>query len=201
MWIRSAPACNGRRRRCQPSCAGRAWACRQSRRSAQPGSDGETIMIDSTHLKAHRTAATSQKGDAPAGHRTDQRRAELQAAHGCATGWSASDLLPVAQPDGRLRRARWSCWMPCRPQRCSWATRATMPIGSAKACDKGIAACIPARRGRRTLPATTDAYKQGHRVEQPLRSPKDWRRIATATTVRRALPLRLCIAATVIFWL
>ena len=29
---------------------------------AQPGLDGETIMIDSTHLKAHRTAASLSKG-------------------------------------------------------------------------------------------------------------------------------------------
>ena len=36
---------------------------------AQPGSDGD-IHDDSTHLKAHRTAASlPQKGDAPAGHR------------------------------------------------------------------------------------------------------------------------------------
>lgn len=29
---------------------------------AQPGSQGDTIMIDSTHLKAHRTAASLGKG-------------------------------------------------------------------------------------------------------------------------------------------
>jgi transposase len=29
---------------------------------AQPGPDGETIMIDSTQLKAHRTAASLSKG-------------------------------------------------------------------------------------------------------------------------------------------
>jgi len=29
---------------------------------AQPGPDGDTIMIDSTHLKAHRTAASLSKG-------------------------------------------------------------------------------------------------------------------------------------------
>ena len=29
---------------------------------AQPGTDGETVMIDSTHLKAHRTAASLSKG-------------------------------------------------------------------------------------------------------------------------------------------
>ena len=32
------------------------------RELAQPGSDGETIMIDRTHLKAHRTAASLAKG-------------------------------------------------------------------------------------------------------------------------------------------
>ena len=29
---------------------------------AQPGPDGETIMIDSTHPKAHRTAASLSRG-------------------------------------------------------------------------------------------------------------------------------------------
>jgi len=29
---------------------------------AQPGPDGDTLMIDSTHLKAHRTAASLRKG-------------------------------------------------------------------------------------------------------------------------------------------
>ena len=29
---------------------------------AQPGRDGDTIMMDSTHLKAHRTAASLRKG-------------------------------------------------------------------------------------------------------------------------------------------
>jgi transposase len=29
---------------------------------AQPGPDGDVIMIDSTHLKAHRTAASLSKG-------------------------------------------------------------------------------------------------------------------------------------------
>ncbi len=32
------------------------------RELAEPRSDGETIMIDSTHLKAHRTAANLSKG-------------------------------------------------------------------------------------------------------------------------------------------
>lgn len=32
------------------------------RHLAQPGSDGDTLMMDSTYLKAHRTAASLRKG-------------------------------------------------------------------------------------------------------------------------------------------
>ncbi len=46
--------------------------------------------------------------------------------------------------------------------------------------DKGIAACIPTRRGRKN-PAThgRTLYKQRHRVEHLFARLKDWRRIAT----------------------
>ena len=72
---------------------------------AQPGPDGDVVMVDSTHLQAHRTAASlSRKGDSPASHRTDQRRAELQAAHGVRRAGSSPDLLHVARPDERCER-------------------------------------------------------------------------------------------------
>ena len=35
---------------------------RMFRDLARPGAEGDTIMIDSTHLKAHRTAASLRKG-------------------------------------------------------------------------------------------------------------------------------------------
>ena len=35
---------------------------RMLRGLAQPGVDGDTLMMDSTHLKAHRTAASLRKG-------------------------------------------------------------------------------------------------------------------------------------------
>ena len=49
--------------------------------------------------------------------------------------------------------------------------------------DKGIASCIPARRGRRN-PASHDRalYRQRHRIENLFARIKDWRRIATDTT-------------------
>ena len=41
---------------------------------AKPGPDSDTIMIDSTHLKAHRTAASLRKGGSAQG-RSGARRA------------------------------------------------------------------------------------------------------------------------------
>ena len=68
---------------------------------------------------------------------------------------------------------------------------------------KGIAACIPARRGRKN-PASHDRklYKQRHRIENLFARLKDWRRIATRYDRCGELFLSaICIAATVMFWL
>ena len=40
---------------------------------ARPGAEGDTIMIDSTHLKAHRTAASLSKGGSGRGRSGAQR--------------------------------------------------------------------------------------------------------------------------------
>jgi transposase len=69
--------------------------------------------------------------------------------------------------------------------------------------ERGIDACIPARRGRRN-PAGHDAtaYRKRHRVENLFARLKDWRRIATRYDRCGELFLStICIAATVIFWL
>ena len=65
--------------------------------------------------------------------------------------------------------------------------------------DKGLAACIPARRGRKK-PASHDRglYKQRYRIENPFARLKDWRRIATPYDRCGELFLSaICIAATV----
>ena len=69
--------------------------------------------------------------------------------------------------------------------------------------DKGISACIPARRGRKH-PASHDRklYKQRHRIENLFARLKDWRRIATRYDRCGELFLSaICIALTVIFGL
>ncbi len=42
---------------------------------AKPGAEGNTIMIDSTHLKAHRTAASLRKGGSALARSAAQRAA------------------------------------------------------------------------------------------------------------------------------
>lgn len=50
---------------------------------ACPGAEGDTIMIDSTYLRAHRTAASLRKGGgAAAGERAHGGPHELEAPHG-----------------------------------------------------------------------------------------------------------------------
>ena len=69
--------------------------------------------------------------------------------------------------------------------------------------DKGNAACIPARRGRKK-PARHDTllYKQRHRIENLFARLKDWRRIATRYARCGELFLSaICIALTVIYCL
>jgi transposase len=66
-----------------------------------------------------------------------------------------------------------------------------------------IAACIPARRGRKN-PADHDRAlsRQRHRIENLFARLKDWRRIATRYERCADLFLSaICIAATVMFWL
>ncbi|EPX87794.1 transposase, IS5 family [Rubellimicrobium thermophilum DSM 16684] len=45
------------------------------RHLAKPGADGDTIMMDSTHLKAHRTAVSLRKGGSARGQLGARRAA------------------------------------------------------------------------------------------------------------------------------
>jgi transposase len=69
--------------------------------------------------------------------------------------------------------------------------------------ERGIEACIPARR-RRKCPAAHDTklYRQRHRIENLFARLKDCRRIGTRYDRCGELFFSaICIAATVIFWL
>ena len=69
--------------------------------------------------------------------------------------------------------------------------------------DKGIAACIPARRGRKA-PASHDRklYRQRRRIENLFARLKDSRRISTRyDRCGEVFLSAICIAALVMFWL
>jgi putative transposase len=68
----------------------------------------DAVMIDATHLKAHRTAASLLKKSCSPPYRTDQRRPELQAARGLRRRRQAIDIAPHRGPGQRrsMRRDR-----------------------------------------------------------------------------------------------
>ena len=132
---------------------------------AQPGPEGETIMIDSTHIKAHRTAASLSKRGAP------------PRAIGRTEGGLNSKLHMVCDALGRpltfflspgqMGDAKGAVALPSDlpPARMLWADKGHDADWFREALkDKGITACISARRGRRK-PANHNRtlYKQRHR--------------------------------------
>jgi transposase len=69
--------------------------------------------------------------------------------------------------------------------------------------DRGIASCIPSRKGRKIpIPHDPALYRQRHRIENMFSRFKGWRRIATRYDRCADLFLSACtLAATVLFWL
>lgn len=92
--------------------------------------------------------------------------------------------------------------MPSHPQRILLADKGRDADRFREALeDKGIAACIPARRRRRN-PASHDRKpcRQRHRIENLFARLKDWCRIATrCDRCSETFLYPICSAATVIF--
>jgi transposase len=68
--------------------------------------------------------------------------------------------------------------------------------------ERGIAACIPSKRNRKSPSRMTPFYRQRHRIENIFGKLKDWRRIHTRyDRCAHIFMSAICIAASVIFWL
>ena len=69
--------------------------------------------------------------------------------------------------------------------------------------DKGIAPCIPSRKGRKiAVPHDEVRYRQRHKIENSFARLKDWRRVATRYDRCPKVFLSACaLAAVVMFWL
>ncbi|HBQ32350.1 IS5 family transposase [Brucella anthropi] len=171
---------------------------------AGEGPNPERIMIDATHLKAHRTAASLlKKGMFP-------RRI------GRTKGGLNSKLHTVCDGEGRpiimlLSEGQMSDHKGAR------LVLNVLPTAKTLIADrgydsksfrealqaKGIEPCIPSSRSRK-VPYSYDKvlYKKRHKVENLFAKLKDWRRIATRyDRCAHTFFSAICIAAAVIFWL
>ena len=164
----------------------------------------QRIMIDSTHLKAHRTSASLLKKEG--GSRCIGRT----------KGGLNSKLHAVTDGNGRpivllLTEGQMSDHTGAK------LLYPALPKANALIADKGydsdefrsalrakrIAACIPPKRNRRLpIPFNKVLYRQRHKIENMFGRLKDWRRISTRyDRCAHTFFSAICIAATVIFWL
>ncbi len=162
------------------------------------------LMIDATHLKAHRTASSLKK-------RGDEPRLI-----GCTRGGMNTKLHTLCDGQGRPVRMHLTEGQ-CSDFKGADILLENLPNAKTLIGDRGydsdkirntlaeqkITACIPPKKNRKTpIEYNKTLYKKRHLIENLFAKLKDWRRIATrydrcAHTFRSAV----YIAATVIFWL
>ena len=164
----------------------------------------KTVMIDATYLKAHRTATSMAiKKGAWSPDRANQRRHEHQAARHLRQPGTTARPVHHRRTGERLYRRTGAAQRPAnvewllgdRGYDADWLREALQ--------DKGIRACIPGRKQRKT-PVKYDKrrYKRRSRIEIMFGRLKDWRRVATRyDRCPKIFLSAIALAATVIYWL
>ncbi|MBC7991509.1 MAG: IS5 family transposase [Luteimonas sp.] len=171
---------------------------------AAKGGKPDQLMIDATHLKAHRTAASLlKKGLFPRciGRTKGGLNSKLHAV--CdgqgrplvmlLTEGQTSDYKGAALMLDALPKAK--AMLGDRGYDADWFRTALIA--------KGIAPCIPSKANRKIpIPHDRRLYRQRHRIENMFGKLKDWRRIHTRyDRCAHTFFSAIAIAATVIFWL
>ncbi len=171
---------------------------------AAKGGKPNQLMIDATHLKAHRTAGSLlKKGALPRriGRTKGGLNSKLHAvcdskdrplimllSEGQMSDYKGAALMIDAFPKAKALLAD-------RGYDAAWFRHAL--------AERGITACIPSKANRKApIPHDTALYRQRHRIENMFGKLKDWRRMAT----RYDKPARnflstVSLAAAVAFWL
>ncbi|MFT8479468.1 IS5 family transposase [Gluconobacter oxydans] len=165
----------------------------------------QTIMIDATYLKAHRTASSLRLKKRDPGRLTGRTKGGINTRLHAVTDQNGrplsffmtagqiSDYTGAAALLDNLPAAHWMRG-DCRHD-ADWFRDAVE--------EKGIKPCIPGRRSR-GKPVRYDKrkYKRRNRIETMFGKLKDWRRIATRyDRCPNVFFSAICLAATVIFWL
>ncbi|MBX9662558.1 IS5 family transposase [Novosphingobium sp.] len=171
---------------------------------AAKGGKPDQLMIDATHLKAHRTAASLlKKGLFPRriGRTKGGLNSKLHAvcddkgrplimllSEGQMSDYKGAALMIDALPRAKALLAD-------RGYDADWFRAALT--------ERGITPCIPSKANRKVpIPHDTVLYRQRHRIENMFGKLKDWRRIHTRyDRCAHTFMSAICIAATVIFWL
>ncbi|HEY8622402.1 MAG TPA: IS5 family transposase [Casimicrobiaceae bacterium] len=171
--------------------------------AAKGGKPGR-LMIDATHLKAHRTAASLlKKGLFP--RRIGRTKGGLNSKlHAVCDGQGRplvmllsegqmSDYKGAAMMLAALPKAK--AMLGDRGYDADWFRNALT--------ERGITPCIPSKANRKiAIPHDRTLYRQRHRIENMFGRLKDWRRIHTRyDRCAHTFMSAICIAATVIFWL
>lgn len=170
------------------------------------GSVGEPdrIMIDATHLKVHRTAASLlKKGAVP--RRIGRTKGGLNSKlHAVCDGAGRPIilLLTEGQTSDHAGAAAMLDALPAANELIG--DRGYDSDGYRAVLEgKGITPCIPPRKNRKVQYAyDATLYRQRHRIENMFAKLKDWRRIATRyDRCAELFMAAITLAATVIFWL
>ncbi|WP_241503296.1 IS5 family transposase [Komagataeibacter melaceti] len=164
----------------------------------------QTIMIDATYLKAHRTASSLRKKGAPGrliGRTKGGMNTKLHAVTDrngrpldfFMTAGQTSDYTGAAALLDGLPPAEWM--RADRGYDADWFRDALE--------EKGIKPCIPGRKSRgKPIKYDRRKYKRRSRIEIMFGRLKDWRRVATRyDRCPTVFFSAICLAATVMFWL
>jgi len=165
----------------------------------------QTIMIDATYLKAHRTASSLRlkKGDpgrligrTKGGMNTKLHAITDQNGRPLSffmTAGQISDYTGAAALLDSLPAAQWM--LVDRGYDADWFRDALE--------EKGIKPCIPGRKsGGKPVKYDKRKYKRRNRIEMMFGRLKDWRRIATRyDRCPNVFFSAICLVATVMFWL
>ncbi|WP_156418557.1 IS5 family transposase [Aureimonas sp. D3] len=172
---------------------------------AAVGADPQTVMIDATYLKAHRTASSLAVKKGGFGRLIGRTKGGMNTKlHAVAdangrplsfflTAGPVSDYTGAAALLDELPKAQWL--LGDRGYDADWFRDAVQA--------KGIKPCIPGRKSR-NAPVRHDKrrYRRRNRIEIMFGRLKDWRRIATRyDRCPTVFFSAIALAATVLFWL
>ncbi|RSU52456.1 IS5 family transposase [Sphingobium yanoikuyae] len=171
---------------------------------AAKGGKPDQLMIDATHLKAHRTAASLlKKGMFP--RRIGRTKGGLNSKLHTVCDGKGRPLVMLLS-EGQMSDYKGAALMldALPPAKALLGDRGYDADWFRKAlAERNITACIPSKKNRKVpIPHDAALYRQRHKIENMFGKLKEWRRIHTRyDRCAHTFMSAICIAAAVIFWL